>query len=61
MYFYIKHNNHKKTTQPDEYLLTLKTYKGAIRHAIRNYTDNIEVYTYTNIYDDTTYKLIFKN
>jgi hypothetical protein len=59
MQFYAQKN--KKLGSQHEMLFTLKTIKGAIKRLQRYYGNtDVELYTYTNVYDDTTYKLVYK-
>ena len=59
MQFYAQKN--KELGTQHQMLFTLKTIKGAIARLKRYYgNSNVELYTYTNVFDDTTYKLVYK-
>jgi hypothetical protein len=59
MQFYAQKN--KTIGTKHEMLFTLKTIDGAIARLKKYYGNtNVELYTYTNVYDKTTYKLVYK-
>lgn len=42
-------------------LFELKTVNGAIRRAVRLYGRSCTIYTYTNFYRDSTFRLVYTN
>ena len=58
-YIASKLNKHGIDTE-DNMLIELKTNKGAIKRAKLYLGERIVLYSYTNLYDYKTYKLIYK-